>query len=81
MVSMDVLDAGQTLTLIAGGNFIELGPGGISIEGTMVKVNCGGMTTGAIITSVPSPEATAMAFAAEPAQAHNSTTGMRSAPD
>ena len=37
-----VIDAGASICLSVGGNFISISPAGIQIEGTMVRVNCGG---------------------------------------
>jgi len=39
---MMVLEAGVQLTLKVGGNFIDIGPEGIAIQGTMVMINSGG---------------------------------------
>lgn len=39
---MMVLEAGVQLSLKVGGNFIDIGPEGISIQGTMVMINSGG---------------------------------------
>ncbi|WNW13958.1 type VI secretion system tip protein TssI/VgrG [Pseudomonas sp. DTU_2021_1001937_2_SI_NGA_ILE_001] len=36
-----VLDAGQQITLMAGGSCITLDPGGISLSGPDVRINCG----------------------------------------
>lgn len=37
-----VIEAGMSLTLKVGGNFINIGPSGVSIQGTMVLINSGG---------------------------------------
>jgi type VI secretion system secreted protein VgrG len=37
-----VIDAGMDITLKAGGSFIRLNAGGVTIKGTMVKINSGG---------------------------------------
>jgi hypothetical protein len=37
-----VVEAGMQLSLKAGANFIDIGPAGISIQGTMVNINMGG---------------------------------------
>ncbi|MCU0830374.1 MAG: type VI secretion system tip protein VgrG [Rhizobiaceae bacterium] len=37
-----VIDAGMSICLKVGGNFISISPAGIQIEGTLVRVNCGG---------------------------------------
>jgi type VI secretion system secreted protein VgrG len=37
-----VIEAGMQLSLKVGGNFIDIGPAGVSIQGTMVLINSGG---------------------------------------
>ncbi len=37
-----ILEAGMQLSLKVGGNFIDIGPAGISISGTLVNINSGG---------------------------------------
>jgi type VI secretion system secreted protein VgrG len=37
-----IVEAGMQITLKAGGNFIDIGPAGVTIEGTMVNINSGG---------------------------------------
>src|SRR6185436_18559403 len=37
-----VIEAGAQLTLKVGGNFIDIGPAGVAIQGTMVLINSGG---------------------------------------
>ncbi len=37
-----ILEAGTQLSLKVGGNFIDIGPAGVSIKGTMVMINSGG---------------------------------------
>ena len=37
-----VIEAGVELTLKAGGSFIKLDPGGITLSGPMAKINAGG---------------------------------------
>lgn len=37
-----VIEAGVQLTIKAGGNFVDIGPAGVSIKGTMVLINSGG---------------------------------------
>jgi len=37
-----IIEAGMQLSLVVGGNFIDIGPAGVSIKGTMVMINSGG---------------------------------------
>ncbi|KZL11707.1 type VI secretion system tip protein TssI/VgrG [Pseudovibrio sp. Ad26] len=37
-----VIQAGASISLNVGGNFVKIDKGGVQIEGTLVKVNCGG---------------------------------------
>jgi len=37
-----VIEAGMELTIKAGGNFVNIGPAGVAISGTMVLINSGG---------------------------------------
>ena len=37
-----VIEAGMQLSLKVGGNFIDIGPAGVTIQGTMVMINSGG---------------------------------------
>lgn len=52
-----VLEAGVQLSLKVGGNFIDIGPEGIAIQGTMVMINSGG-SAGSGCGSSPSEPAT-----------------------
>jgi type VI secretion system secreted protein VgrG len=54
-----VIEAGTQLSLKVGGNFIDIGPAGVSIQGTMVMINSGGAAgsgCGSSPTSPKSPE-------------------------
>ena len=37
-----VIEAGLELTIMASGNFINIGPAGVAISGTLVLINSGG---------------------------------------
>jgi len=52
-----VIDGGTQLCIKAGGAFITLGPEGVSIQGTMVKVNSGGSAGSASAPPAASPPA------------------------
>lgn len=37
-----IVEAGMQISLVVGGNFIDIGPAGVAIKGTMVMINSGG---------------------------------------
>ena len=85
-----IIEAGMQLSLIGPGGFIDIGPAGVTIQGTMVKINSGGAAGSGSGSSPVAPDPpekppeTQDAKEAEPtkpSQAHNSTTGKKSAPD
>lgn len=51
-----VIEAGVQLSLKVGGNFIDIGPAGVSIQGTMVMINSGGAAGSGCGSSPTSPE-------------------------
>lgn len=51
-----VVESGTALTLKVGGNFIEIGPEGIFIQGTMVMINSGGMSGTGVPASPDTPQ-------------------------
>jgi type VI secretion system secreted protein VgrG len=81
-----VIEAGMQLSLKVGGNFIDIGPAGIAIQGTMVMINSGGAAGSGSGSSPTSPEdADAPDDAKEakptkPDMADMSKTGQKSAP-
>ena len=52
-----VIDGGTQLCIKAGGAFITLGPEGVTIQGTMVKINSGGSAGSASAAATASPAA------------------------
>jgi type VI secretion system secreted protein VgrG len=52
-----VVEAGMQLSLKAGANFIDIGPAGISIQGTMVNINMGGAAGSGSGAQAASPSA------------------------
>ncbi|MEX1041303.1 MAG: type VI secretion system tip protein TssI/VgrG [Pirellulaceae bacterium] len=83
-----VLEAGMSLTLKVGGNFINIGPTGVSITGTLVNINSGGAAgtgkgaspTGPKDPAEPNADVT-KAAPKEPDMAHKEETGFKSAPE
>jgi type VI secretion system secreted protein VgrG len=51
-----VIEAGVQLSLKVGSNFIDIGPAGVSIQGTMVMINSGGAAGSGCGSSPTSPE-------------------------
>lgn len=51
-----VIEAGVQLSLKAGGNFIDIGPEGVAIQGTMVMINSGGSAGSGCGSSPQSPK-------------------------
>jgi type VI secretion system secreted protein VgrG len=52
-----VVEAGMQLSLKAGANFIDIGPAGISIQGTLVNINMGGAAGAGAGAQAASPSA------------------------
>ncbi|MCD6303565.1 MAG: type VI secretion system tip protein VgrG [Planctomycetes bacterium] len=51
-----VLEAGLQLTIKAAGGFVDIGPAGVTIQGTMVKINSGGAAGSGSGSSPESPQ-------------------------
>lgn len=51
-----ILEAGLQISLKAGGSFIDIGPGGVTIQGAMVKINSGGAAGNGAGASPEAPE-------------------------
>ncbi len=50
-----VIEAGMQLSLVAAGNFVDIGPAGVSISGTMVLINSGGAAASGSAGSITAP--------------------------
>ena len=64
-----IVEAGTQITLKVGGNFVDIGPAGVTIQGTMVLINSGGaagMATPGNIVSPLDPEEAEIADNADP---------------
>ncbi|HEX2830701.1 MAG TPA: type VI secretion system tip protein TssI/VgrG [Burkholderiales bacterium] len=73
-----VIEAGMQLSLKVGGNFIDIGPAGVTIQGTMVLINSGGAAGSGSGCSADAPEAPKEAAPTEPTQADDSASGSKS---
>ena len=51
-----VIEAGMELTIKAGGNFVNIGPAGVAISGTLVLINSGGAAGSGSGSSPQNPE-------------------------
>ncbi len=51
-----IIEAGVQLSLKAGGGFIDIGPAGVTIQGTLVLINSGGAAGAGTAASPESPE-------------------------
>ena len=73
-----VIEAGTMITLKVGGNFISIGPAGVTILGTLVNINSGGAPGAASPPQPKEPAKAQKAKPAEPSHAHKSKTGRKS---
>jgi type VI secretion system secreted protein VgrG len=76
-----ILEAGMQLTLKVGGNFVDIGPAGVSITGTMVNINSGGAAGSGPGASPQDPQDAKQAAPTKPKLALDGFTGSKSAPD
>ncbi len=70
-----VIESGMNLTIKGAGGFIKIGPDGVTIQGTLVKINCGGSPDQA---QSAQPNAPQQANPTTPVQADNAVTGNKS---
>lgn len=75
-----VLEAGTEITLCVGGNFIKIDPTGVTIQGTLVKINSGGAPGKGKGTKAKAVQKAKEAKPRKPDEADNSTSGQISAP-
>src|SRR5262249_31977503 len=75
-----ILEAGMQLSLKGGGNFIDIGPTGARIVGTMGMINNGGAAGSGAGSSPKTPKDAQEANPTEPTAADDSKTGSKSAP-
>lgn len=76
-----IIEAGMQLSLKGPGGFIDIGPAGVSIQGTMVLINSGGSAGAGKGCKAKAPKAPKQAAPKAPELAWDSKTGMKSAPD
>jgi len=75
-----VIEAGTQISLKVGGNFIDISPAGVAIQGTMVMINSGGAAGSAPDAKPAAPGDAKKANPTKPTEADDSKSGMKSAP-
>jgi type VI secretion system secreted protein VgrG len=75
-----ILEAGAQLSLKVGGNFIDINPGGVCIQGTMVMINSGGAAGSGSGAQPAAPQDAQEAKPTDPTEADASRSGVKSAP-
>jgi type VI secretion system secreted protein VgrG len=75
-----VMEAGAQLSLKVGGNFIDINPAGVFIQGTTVMINSGGAAGSGPGAKPAKPEEPKEAKPTKPTLADNSKPGLKSAP-
>jgi type VI secretion system secreted protein VgrG len=73
-----ILEAGTQLSLKVGGNFIDIGPAGVSIQGTMVMINSGGAAGEGAGAQPQAPQDAQQAQPKDPTVADDAKTGHKS---
>jgi type VI secretion system secreted protein VgrG len=76
-----VIEAGMQLTIKGPGGFVDIGPAGVTIQGTLVNINSGGAAGTGSGSSPATPQRFSSPDPPEPHAADNSKTGQKSAPD
>jgi len=74
-----IIEAGMQLSLKGPGGFVDIGPAGVTIQGTMVLINSGGSAGSGSGSSPASPDAPTEAKPTEPTVADDSKSGQKSA--
>lgn len=75
-----VIEAGMQLTLKGPGGFVDIGPAGVTIQGTLVNINSGGAAGSGSGSSPAAPEDAKEAQPIEPSMADDHKTGQKSTP-
>jgi type VI secretion system secreted protein VgrG len=75
-----VIEAGMQLTLKGAGGFVDIGPSGVTIQGTMVLINSGGSAGSGSGASPATPDDAKEAKPGDPTVADNAKTGYKSCP-
>ena len=73
-----VMEAGMELTIKAAGGFIKIDPSGVTVQGTLVRINSGGAAGSGSGSSPSAPQDAQEAVPIEPTEADNAVTGSKS---
>jgi type VI secretion system secreted protein VgrG len=73
-----VIEAGVQLSLKVGGNFVDISPAGVAIQGTMVMINSGGAAGSGAGSSPTAPQDAKEASPTEPTPADSHKSGQTS---
>jgi type VI secretion system secreted protein VgrG len=73
-----VIEAGMQLSLKGPGGFVDIGPAGVTIQGTIVKINSGGAAASGSGSSPSSPTDPKQASPKDPTVADDSKSGQKS---
>ena len=74
-----IIEGGVQVTLKGAGGFVDIGPTGVTIQGTMVLINSGGAAGAGSGSSPTAPQDPAQASPTEPTVADDSKSGQKSA--
>jgi type VI secretion system secreted protein VgrG len=74
-----IIEAGMQISLKGPGGFVDIGPAGVTIQGTMVLINSGGSAGSGTDCKPASPQAPKQANPTEPTAADDSKSGQKSA--
>jgi type VI secretion system secreted protein VgrG len=75
-----IIEAGMQLSLKGPGGFVDIGPAGVTIQGTLVNINSGGSAGSGGGSSPTAPEDAKKAEPAEPLRADKHKSGQKSTP-
>jgi len=75
-----VIEAGMQLTIKGPGGFVDIGPAGVTIQGTLVNINSGGSAGSGSGSSPTAPEDAVEAQPTQPDLADNHESGQKSTP-
>ena len=69
-----IIEAGVQITLKGAGGFVDIGPGGVTIQGTLVNINSGGSAGSGSGSSPQAPDVPKLPLEPEPIEGGSNTT-------